>query len=91
MPPGSRDTTAARAWCQKADSSSRADPITSAVNAMLRLMFDYGITMPAEWSTFFRALIVLEGTLTTIAPGYSVIDAAESIAAKWVRSLINPN
>ena len=60
-------------------------------NAMLRLMFDYGITMPAEWSTFFRALIVLEGTLTSIAPGYSVIDAAESIAAQWVRSLINPN
>jgi ubiquinone biosynthesis protein len=54
-------------------------------------MFDYGVTMPAEWSTFFRALIVLEGTLTTIAPGYSVIDAAESIAAKWVRSLINPS
>jgi ubiquinone biosynthesis protein len=59
-------------------------------NAMLRLMFDYGITLPAEWSTFFRALIVLEGTLTTIAPGYSVIDAAESIAARWVRNLINP-
>jgi ubiquinone biosynthesis protein len=66
-------------------------PDAAMFNAMLRLMFDYGITMPAEWSTFFRALIVLEGTLTTIAPGYSVIDAAESIAAKWVRSLINPN
>ena len=34
---------------------------------------------------------MLEGTLTTIAPGYSVIDAAESIAAQWVRSLINPS
>ena len=66
-------------------------PDAAMFNAMLRLMFDYGITMPAEWSTFFRALIVLEGTLTTIAPGYSVIDAAESIAAKWVRNLINPN
>ncbi len=68
-----------------------SQPDAAMFNAMLRLMFDYGITMPAEWSTFFRALIVLEGTLTTIAPGYSVIDAAESIAAKWVRSLINPN
>ena len=67
-----------------------SQPDAAMFNAMLRLMFDYGITMPAEWSTFFRALIVLEGTLTTIAPGYSVIDAAESIAAKWVRSLINP-
>jgi ubiquinone biosynthesis protein len=68
-----------------------SQPDAAMFNAMLRLMFDYGITMPAEWSTFFRALIVLEGTLTTIAPGYSVIDAAESIAAKWVRSLINPS
>jgi ubiquinone biosynthesis protein len=68
-----------------------SQPDAAMFNAMLRLMFDYGITMPAEWSTFFRALIVLEGTLTTIAPGYSVIDAAESIAAKWVRNLINPN
>lgn len=67
-----------------------SQPDAAMFNAMLRLMFDYGITIPAEWSTFFRALIVLEGTLTTIAPGYSVIDAAESIAAKWVRNLINP-
>jgi ubiquinone biosynthesis protein len=68
-----------------------SQPDAAMFNAMLRLMFEFGITMPAEWSTFFRALIVLEGTLTTIAPGYSVIDAAESIAAKWVRSLINPS
>jgi ubiquinone biosynthesis protein len=68
-----------------------SQPDAAMFNAMLRLMFDYGITMPAEWSTFFRALIVLEGTLTTVAPGYSVIDAAESIAAQWVRSLINPS
>jgi ubiquinone biosynthesis protein len=67
-----------------------SQPDAAMFNAMLRLMFDYGITLPAEWSTFFRALIVLEGTLTTIAPGYSVIDAAESIAARWVRNLINP-
>jgi ubiquinone biosynthesis protein len=68
-----------------------SQPDAAMFNAMLRLMFDYGLTMPPEWSTFFRALIVLEGTLTTIAPGYSVIDAAESIAAQWVRSLINPS
>jgi ubiquinone biosynthesis protein len=67
-----------------------SQPDAAMFNAMLRLMFDYGITLPVEWSTFFRALIVLEGTLTTIAPGYSVIDAAESIASQWVRSLINP-
>jgi len=67
-----------------------SQPDAAMFNAMLRLMFEYGITMPAEWTTFFRALIVLEGTLTTIAPGYSVIDAAEGIASQWVRSLVNP-
>lgn len=65
-------------------------PDAAMFNAMLRLMFDFGITLPAEWTTFFRALIVLEGTLTTIAPGYSVIDAAEGIAASWVKAMINP-
>jgi ubiquinone biosynthesis protein len=61
------------------------------LNAMLRLFFDFGITLPAEWSTFFRALIVLEGTLTTIAPNYSVIDAAETIAGQWARSQVSPS
>ena len=65
-------------------------PDAAMLNAMLRLFFDFGITLPAEWSTFFRALIVLEGTLTTIAPNYSVIDAAESIASQWVRSQVSP-
>ncbi len=31
-----------------------SQPDAAMFNAMLRLMFDYGITMPAEWSTFFR-------------------------------------
>jgi ubiquinone biosynthesis protein len=65
-------------------------PDAAMFNAMMRLMFEFGITLPAEWTTFFRALVVLEGTLTTIAPGYSVIDAAEGIAAQWVRAMINP-
>ena len=67
-----------------------SQPDAAMFNAMMRLMFDFGITLPAEWTTFFRALIVLEGTLTTIAPDYSVIDAAEGIAAKWVKAMINP-
>jgi ubiquinone biosynthesis protein len=67
-----------------------ARPDAAMFNAMLRLFFEFGITLPAEWSTFFRALIVLEGTLTTIAPDYSVIDAAESIAGQWVRAQITP-
>jgi ubiquinone biosynthesis protein len=78
----------ARFMAQHLAPGARAD--AAMFNAMLRLFFDFGITLPAEWSTSFRALIVLEGTLTTIAPGYSVIDAAEAIAAQWVRGQITP-
>jgi ubiquinone biosynthesis protein len=78
----------ARFMAQHLAPGSRPD--AAMLNAMLRLFFDFGITLPAEWSTFFRALVVLEGTLTTIAPSYSVIDAAESIAGQWVRSQITP-
>jgi ubiquinone biosynthesis protein len=78
----------ARFMAQHLAPGARAD--AAMFNAMLRLFFDFGITLPAEWSTFFRALIVLEGTLTTIAPGYSVIDAAETIANQWVRGQITP-
>jgi ubiquinone biosynthesis protein len=78
----------ARFMAQHLAPGSRPD--AAMFNAMLRLFFEFGITLPAEWSTFFRALIVLEGTLTTIAPGYSVIDAAESIASQWVRAQITP-
>jgi ubiquinone biosynthesis protein len=78
----------ARFMAQHLAPGSRPD--AAMLNAMLRLFFDFGITLPAEWSTFFRALIVLEGTLTTIAPNYSVIDAAESIASHWVRSQVSP-
>jgi ubiquinone biosynthesis protein len=78
----------ARFMAQHLAPGARAD--AAMFNSMLRLFFDFGITLPAEWSTFFRALIVLEGTLTTIAPDYSVIDAAESIAGQWVRAQITP-
>ncbi|MFI5047136.1 MAG: ABC1 kinase family protein [Acidimicrobiia bacterium] len=78
----------ARFMAQHLAPGSRPD--AAMLNAMLRLFFDFGITLPAEWSTFFRALIVLEGTLMMIAPNYSVIDAAESIAGQWVRSQVTP-
>jgi ubiquinone biosynthesis protein len=57
-------------------------------NDLLRLVYDYGINLPAELSTFFRALITLDGTLTTLAPGYQTIDSAERIAREWVSSRV---
>jgi ubiquinone biosynthesis protein len=65
-------------------------PDAAMFTAMMQLFFDFGISLPPELSTFFRALLVLEGTLVTIAPGYSVVDAAQEVAAKWVRGQITP-
>ena len=65
-------------------------PDAAMFTAMLQLLFDYGVSLPVELSTFFRALIVLEGTLTAIAPGYSVIDGAEAFASQWVRARSRP-
>jgi ubiquinone biosynthesis protein len=65
-------------------------PDAAMFGAMLQLLFDYGVSVPAELSTFFRALLVLEGTLATIAPGYSVVDAAQDVAARWLRSQVTP-
>ena len=43
---------------------------------MLQIFFGYGIVLPPEFSTLFRALGTLEGTLSTLSPGYLALDAA---------------
>ena len=47
---------------------------------MLQMLTTYGIRVPAELSTFARALLVLEGTLQTISPGYRLSDKAQAFA-----------
>jgi ubiquinone biosynthesis protein len=66
-------------------------PSAAMFNDLLQLFFTFGINLPPELSTFFRALITLEGTLTTLSPGYPVIDRAEAIAAEWVRARLAPS
>jgi ubiquinone biosynthesis protein len=65
-------------------------PSAAMFNDLLQLFFTFGINLPPELSTFFRALITLEGTLTTLSPGYPVIDRAEAIAGEWVRARLAP-
>jgi ubiquinone biosynthesis protein len=60
-------------------------------NELLQMFFAFGVCLPPEFSTFFRALITLEGTLTTLRPGYLVIDAAQSVAAEWSRERLTPS
>jgi ubiquinone biosynthesis protein len=66
-------------------------PSAAMFNDLLQLFFTFGINLPPELSTFFRALITLEGTLTTLSPGYPVIDRAEAIASEWMRARLAPS
>src|SRR5205085_1536186 len=66
-------------------------PSAAMFNDLLQLFFTFGINLPPELSTFFRALITLEGTLTTLSPGYPVIDRAEAIVTEWVRARLAPS
>jgi ubiquinone biosynthesis protein len=66
-------------------------PSAAMFNDLLQLFFTFGINLPPELSTFFRALITLEGTLTTLSPGYPVIDRAEAITTEWVRARLAPS
>ena len=54
------------------------------------MFFTFGIVLPPEFSTLFRALITLEGTLRTISPGYLVIEAAQQLAGRWARERLAP-
>lgn len=60
-----------------------AVPNAAMLNDMMQLFFTFGITLPPEFGTLFRALITLEGTLTTLCPGYFVIDEAQKLASEW--------
>lgn len=65
-------------------------PDAAMFNDLLQLFFTFGITLPPEMSTFFRALVTLEGTLKTLSPGYLAIERAQEIAAEWMRGRMTP-
>ncbi len=67
-----------------------AVPSAAMFREMMQLLFTFGIALPPEFGTFFRALITLEGTLTTLSPGYLVIDQAQKLATEWARDRLAP-
>lgn len=67
-----------------------AVPTTAMLNELMQLFFTFGITVPPELTTLFRALVTLEGTLRTLSPGYLVIDAAQKLASQWARERVTP-
>ena len=61
------------------------------LNELLALLFSFGVVLPPEAGTFFRALVTLEGTLVTLCPGYLVLDAAQDVAREMARERLSPS
>jgi len=70
---------------------SGAAPSAAMFNELLQLFFSFGIVLPPEFSTFFRAIVTLEGTLTTLCPGYLVIAEAQAVASEWAGERMTPS
>jgi ubiquinone biosynthesis protein len=54
----------------------------SAIADLLQLLTDFGIQVPSELTTFSRALVILEGTLGTLCPGYQLADRAQDFVGE---------
>jgi ubiquinone biosynthesis protein len=54
-----------------------AVPNAAMLTDMLRLLASFGIVLPPEFSTLFRTLATLEGTLITLSPGYLLISTVK--------------
>jgi ubiquinone biosynthesis protein len=55
-----------------------------AVADLMEMLTTFGIAVPVEFTTFGRALVVLEGTLRTLDPDYRFAEAAQKLAGEWV-------
>jgi ubiquinone biosynthesis protein len=56
----------------------------SAIADLMQLLSGFGIDVPVEFTTFGRALVVLDGTLITLAPTFSFSEASQALATEWV-------
>ena len=65
-------------------------PSAAMFNELLQLFFSFGLSLPPEFSTFFRAMITLEGTLSLLSPGFLVIEASQRVAAEWTQERFTP-
>ena len=55
-------------------------PSVGAFTALLRILIGFGVYVPPEFSTLFRALATLQGTIQTMAPGYEFAAMLEASA-----------
>jgi ubiquinone biosynthesis protein len=60
--------------------SAGASPGVRMFSELFRIVTDYGLSVPPEVAATFRALAVLEGTLTQLAPGFDLVAEARAFA-----------
>ncbi len=65
-------------------------PSPAMFNELLQLFFTFGIILAPELTTFFRAFVTLEGSLTTLSPGFLAIDGAQQLATEWAGERFTP-
>jgi ubiquinone biosynthesis protein len=59
-------------------------------NELFALLLQFGLTFPPEVGEVFRAVVMLEGTLRVLAPGFQLIDEARTLAVRWVKEGLTP-
>jgi ubiquinone biosynthesis protein len=62
--------------------TATSNPGAEAFIALLRILISFGVTVPPELSTLFRSLVILQGSLETLSPGYPFIARAETLAVE---------
>jgi ubiquinone biosynthesis protein len=88
MPKGIEDESLERALARFLSRNVRPGQAVDAhaVADLMEMLSTFGIAVPVEFTTFGRALVVLEGTLRTIEPTYRFADAAQKLAGEWVQA-----
>jgi ubiquinone biosynthesis protein len=51
---------------------------------LFRIVADYGLAVPAEIAAVFRALATVEGTLSTLAPGFDIVAEARRFGGEQI-------
>jgi ubiquinone biosynthesis protein len=59
-------------------------------NELFALLLQFGLTFPPEVGAVFRAVVMLEGTLRVLAPGFQLIDESRTLAVRWVQEGLTP-
>jgi len=58
---------------------------------MFRIVADYGLAVPPEIATVFRALATMEGTLTQLAPGFNIVAEARRFGENQLTAQLSPD